>query len=891
MPGWKRASYTVFGVLLAFVVLAALLGWVLNHFLVELWWFDALGYGDYFWQRLLYRYVVFIAAVVFFFLLFFLNFRVGAKYLGARQPPELGVETAQQRRAHRIYHAFQSRSLALYLPLTLALAILVALPLFFRWQDTLLFLLAPDAGIDDPVFGLDASFYLFSLPIYALIYAEVVAALVVALLGLLLLYHLENRVMPRPGARLRPGARVHLTVIGGLLFLLGALYFLGDAFMLLYTDRHLPIFYGPGYGEMVVTLPLIIAAMVLLLVAGGFLLYRLNTGRGTAALGVTLVALIAVLVLRWTPGVVDAVERFVVQPNEMTRQAPYIMNNIGATLEAYGLTDVETREYPIRDDAWEEVTPEIAVSLHNIPIWDEAGLLKVYRQLQEIRPYYRFDAVDVGRYKIDDVYQQVFLSAREIHLEKLRDPKPTWVNRWLKYTHGYGIAMTPASQGGAEPSNWFVRGIPPESSVGIDIEEPAIYFGTGEYQPVIAPNASREIDYAANGETYLTDYQGQGGVPIGSLFRKLVFAIYFRDENILYTTQTTDASRLLFRRNIMQRISKLTPFLTLAEHPYVVVADGKLYWIQDMLTHSDWYPYSKPYDQKVRRFDIPFNYVRNSVKVVVDAYNGTVDYYLVDPTDPIAAAYARIYPGLFKPFSEMPPALKAHVRYSYRLFDVQMDVYARYHQTSPQTFYNQEDTWEMPTVQWRDDIHRITSYYLTLNLLDRDRFGYLLFVPMTPLGQRNMRALAVVGSDGDNYGRIVIYGFPKGTLVYGPAQVDAFIKQDPIVTQELTLWDQRGSRADRGRMVVVPIDGVVTYIQGVFLEATAESGMPQLARVILSQGRIVVMEPSIEEGFRALNREIRKRSQAEDDREDDRQALSAPDELPEVVPEGPLARD
>ncbi|WP_058554917.1 UPF0182 family protein [Thiohalocapsa sp. ML1] len=884
MPGWKRASFIVFGVLLAFVVLAALFGWLLHNFLVELWWFDALGYGDYFWQRLLYRYVVFIAAVVFFFLLFFLNFRLGARFLGARQPHELGVETAQQRRAHRIYHAFQSRSLALYLPLTLALAILVALPLFFRWQDTLLFLFAPEAGSDDPVFGLDLSFYLFSLPIYVLIYAEVVAALVVVLIGLLLLYRLEHRAMPRRGGgtRLRRGARVHLTVVAAALFLLGAFYFLGDAFMLLYTDRHLPLFYGPGYGEMVVTLPLIIAAMLLLLFAGGFLLYRLNTGKGTAALGVTLVALIAVLVLRWTPAVVAAVEEFVVQPNEMTRQAPYMMNNIGATLAAYGLTDVETREYPIRDDAWEEVTPEIAVSLHNIPIWDEDGLLKVYRQLQEIRPYYRFEAVDVGRYEINDVYQQVFLSAREIHLDKLTDPAPTWVNRWLKYTHGYGIVMTPAAQGGAEPTNWFVRGIPPESSPGLEIEEPAIYFGTGEYHPVIAPNASREIDFAANGETYLTDYRGQGGVPIGSLFRKLVFAIYFRDENILYTTQTTAASRLLFRRNIMERINTLTPFLTLAEHPYVVVADGKLYWIQDILTHSDWYPYSKPYDQKVRRFDIPFNYVRNSVKVVVDAYNGTVDYYLVDPTDPIAAAYARIYPGLFKPLSEMPSALQAHMRYSYRLFDVQMDVYARYHQTNPQTFYNQEDAWEMPTVQWRDDIHRITSYYLTLNLLDRDQFDYLLFVPMTPLGQRNMRALAVVGSDGDNYGRIVIYSFPKGTLVYGPAQVDAFIKQDPIVSQELTLWDQRGARADRGRMVVVPIDGVVTYMQGVFLEATAESGMPQLVRVILSQGRIVVMEPSIEEGFRTLNRQIRKRNG-----EDTGQAVPGPDRLPAVVPAAP----
>ena len=881
MPGWKRVSLIALGVLLGFIVLAALLGWWLNRFLVELWWFDALGYAAYFWQRLLYRYVVFIAAVLFFFLIFFLNFRLGARYLGARHPSGSDATPAGRRR-HRLYHAFQTRSLALYLPLTLVLAILIALPLFFRWQDTLLFLYAPAAGIDDPVFGLDVSFYLFSLPIYALIYAEVVAALLVLLLGLALLYGLEHRAMPRPDGRLRRGARVHLTVIAALLFLLAALYFLGDAFMLLYTDRHLPLFYGPGYGEMVVTLPLLIAAMVLVLIAGGLLLYRLNTGRGTAVLGVTVVAFIAVLVLRWTPAVVDAMNDFVVQPNEMTRQAPYMLNNIAATLAAYRLQDEEVREYPIREQAWEEVTPDIAVSLQNIPIWDEAGLLKVYRQLQEIRPYYRFEAVDVDRYEIDDVYQQVFLSAREIYLDKLNEPTPTWVNRWLKYTHGYGVVMTPASQEGAEPTNWFIQGIPPESVPSLHIEQPALYYGSGNYYPVIAPNESSEIDFSANGETYLVDYSGDGGVPVHSLFRKLVFAIYFRDENILYTTQTTDASRLLFRRNIMERISTLTPFLTLAEHPYVVVADGKLYWIQDMLTHTDWYPYAKPYDEQVRQFDRPFNYVRNSVKVVVDAYHGTVDYYLVDPTDPIAAAYARIYPGLFKPYDAMPPALKAHVRYPYRLFDVQMDVYARYHQTDPQTFYNQEDTWEFPTVQWRDDVHRITSYYLTLNLLHEDQFEYSLFVPLTPLGQRNMRALAVVGSDGEDYGRIVVYGFPKGTLVYGPAQVDAFIKQDPYVTQELTLWDQRGSRVDRGRMIVVPVDGVVTYIQGVFLEATAASGIPQLVRVILSQGRIVVMEPSIQAGFQALNAQIRQRS-----REDARQAVPAPDELPEVVPSAP----
>jgi hypothetical protein len=883
MLSWKSVSVVILAPL-GFAVVAVLSGWVFHRFLVDLWWFDNLGYGQYFWARLLYRYAVFIAAVVFFFLLFFLNFWIGAKYLGARSPTEAGASPTAGRPSQRIYRAFQRRSLALYLPLTLLLAIIVALPLFFEWQQALMFLFAPDAGVDDPVFGHDVSFYLFSLPVYILIYAEVATALGVVFFGLILLYWLEHRAMPRHRngrrSRLRRGARVHLSVIGFLLFVMGAVYLLGDAYRLLYSDRHLPLFYGPGYGEMRVTMPLIIAATLLLLIVGGLALYRLNTGRGTAVLGVATVALIAVLGLRATPQVVDAVNEFIVQPNEMARQAPYIANNIDATLEAYGLTNVETREYPIRERAWEEITPDIAVNLQNIPIWDEVGLLRVYRQLQEIRPYYRFNAVDVGRYHVQDIYQQVFLAAREIGLEKLRDPPPTWINRWLKYTHGYGIVMTPASQEGADTTSWFIKGIPPQSVAGLEIEQPALYYGTGDADPVIAPNASGELDYATGDELYVTNYRGDGGVPLDSLFRKFVFALYFGDENILYTTQTTEASRLLFRRNVMDRIRKLTPFLTLSEHPYVVLADGRLYWIQDVLTTSDWYPYSKPYDHKVQQLDVGFNYIRNSIKIVVDAYNGTVDYYVVDPKDPIAAAYARIYPSLFKPYEEMPRALKNHIRYPYRLFDVQMDVYARYHQTNPATFYNQEDPWEFPTVRWREDVHRITSYYLTLNLIEADRFEFCLFVPMVPLGQRNMRALAVVGSDGDNYGRIVVYNFPKGTLVYGPAQVDAFIRQDPTVTQELTLWDQEGSTADRGRMIVVPIEGVVTYIQGVFLQATTESRMPELARVILSQGRIVVMEPSVQEGFRSLNRQIR--ALAEDEA---RQAVPAPTEPPEVAPD------
>ncbi|WP_462322746.1 UPF0182 family protein, partial [Halochromatium sp.] len=615
--------------------------------------------------------------------------------------------------------------------------------------------------------------------------------------------------------------------------------------------------------EMTVTLPLIVAAAVLLLIAGALLLALVNTGKGIGLLAVTTLLLLAVLGLRHTPFLTDAVGRYVVEPAEMTREAPFIDNNIEATLAGYRLQDVETRDYQIHEEGWDKITPNIRLSLRSIPIWDEHKLLSVYRELQEIRPYYAFDRVNVGRYKIKDVYQQVFLAARQIDLEKLSEARQTWVNLWLRYTHGYGVVMNPAAQAADEPLEWLIQGIPPSSVEGLSIDEPAIYYGAGNLHPVIAPNASHELDYASRDEVKLTDYDGTGGVPVSSAFRKLVFSLYFGERNILYTTQMTDDSRLLFRRNIRDRIKTLTPDLILGPNPYLAIANGRLYWIQDAMTSSKWYPYSKPYAGHVKHFERPFNYIRDSVKVVVDAYNGSVDYYLADPKDPIAAAHARIYPGLFKPFDEMPEALKKHVRYPKSLFDVQMDIYTRYHQTDPETFYNQEDAWALPPSQWRDDVQRMRSYYLTLNLIDEDRFDFSLFVPMTPLGQPSMRALAVAGNDGDSYGRIIVYNFPKGTLVYGPEQVNAFITQDPRISQELTLWSQQGTQATLGRLIVVPVEGVVTYIQGIFLRMLEESPLPQLAQIIVSQGPLVVMASSLDEGFQLLHKLIKETQQGE----------------------------
>ncbi|EXJ16310.1 UPF0182 family protein [Imhoffiella purpurea] len=874
-----KAILILLSALLATALIGLALGYFFNRFIVDLWWFKSLGYEPYFWSRLIYRYLVFGLAAALFFAIFFLNFWIGAKYLGARHP--LLKEEGPKRRAYRrIYDKFQQRSLLFYLPLTLGLAILLSLPLYAHWESALLYLTAPSAGISDPVYGKDVSYYLFSLPIYLLLFRELLLSFGIVLLGLLALYWLEMRALPKPTHRWRRGARIHLGLIVFLTFLTGAWYFALQADLLLYTDKHLPVFFGPGYLEMTVTLPLIVASMAMLLIVGVVFIYFVNTGKGAKTLLVSILALFAIIGIRHLPATTDLMQEFVVTPNEIAVQKPYIAHNIEATLDAYGLQDVERREYPIREGSWDLTTPEVQIGLRNAPIWDEKTLLKVYRELQEIRTYYRFDSVDVDRYSLRDDYMQVFLTPREIDLDRLPSSAQTWVNRWLKYTHGFGIAMTPAAQERSGPMTWIVKDIPPTSDYGLQTSQPAIYYGMRQNTPVIAPNDSREIDYATGNDVKLSDYQGSGGVPVDTLFRKMMFALYFQEKNILYTTQTNADSRLLFRRNVVERISHLTPFLMLDPDPYAVITPSGIYWIQDAYTYSSRYPYAAPHEVQLEHSSRRVNYIRNSVKIVVDAYNGSVDYYVTDRDDPIVSAYARIYPGLFEPFDAMPNALKRHVRYPKTLFDVQADVYATYHQTDPGTFYKQEDLWVLPQVHWRNRVETIDSYYLTLNLIDPERFEYNLFVPMNPKDKRNLRALMVAGCDGDNYGRIVTYDFPKGKLVYGPAQFDAVVKQDPDITQQFTLWNQEGSRAIRGRIIIVPVNGVISYIQGVFLEATTTASIPELARFIVSQGELAVMKDSLPESLNGLNERIEQVT----NRPEPTQKLAPPTSSPRVTP-------
>jgi uncharacterized protein len=845
----KRWIIILAAMFLSLGALYVLLGVVFTEFLVDEWWFQSLGYGFYFWQRLLYRYLVLAGFTLLFFLVMFLNFWVATRFLS--RSPLIEPQPASRLRLgyRRLLEYFRQRSLKFSLLFSLGIAVFVAFPLYHYWEDALLFIFAPPAGLQDPVYGKDVSYYLFFLPIYELLLRELLVAVGFMFLGSALLYW-ESRLLGGQGLPLSWGPKIHLSVLAGLAFLIGAWFFMLQRHNLLYDQSHIPLFFGPGFTEMWVTLPLIWLSIVLLLGVAVSLIFFIHTRRGLKVLIVSSALLFLALGASYSSVLPNLVQRYIVAPNQIVREKPFITHNIRATLAAYDLTGVETRNYPISDLPWDVRSPKLQATLRNIPVWDAQVLEDVFQPLQALRTYYSFESVDVDRYSVGDAYQQVFLSARELNLKKLPPAAQNWVNERLKYTHGNGVVMIPAAQRGEAPMTWFLRDIPPRSDVGLQIEQPAIYYGLGECPPVIVPNKSGEIGAPLNGGNEIVHYSGTGGVPVSSFFRKLIFAVYFKERDIFFTTQTNARSRMQFRRNIVERIKTLTPFFRLDKDPYIVATSQRLYWIQDAYTVSNRYPYSQPYNDQI-------NYIRNSVKIVVDAYNGTVDYYVADPRDPVIRAYSRIYPGLFKALDRLPAELQAHIRYPKDIFDIQMHIFTKYHQTDPGVFYKQEDAWEFPTISSQGKSTRIEPNYLTLNILDKEKDEFILFTSMLPKARTNLRSMVVAGCDRPNYGKIVVFNFPRGTLVYGPQQVDAFINQDTSISQSFTLWNQMGSRVNRGRMIIQPIGEAIVYVQPVYLEATEGTRIPQLKRLILSTGETVVMEPSLEQGLEALNARMR----------------------------------
>jgi uncharacterized protein len=870
MNHFKRKYAIVVAASLGILVLGGLLIYLTVDFLVDYWWFGEIDRSGLFILRTFYRDIIGIGVTVLFVAIVYANFRIVAKVAGqSQQEAESASQSTHRGRLGRIVAGASAK---IFVPLSFVLALPVLVPVYAGWERFLLFLSGPRSGVQDPAFGKDLSFYFFDYPLYSLIQQELLVTFSLILYIVFLSYWLVHSNKGAGDEKTSARANVHLTVLIVILILIQAWSILLGRIELLLEDRHLPVFFGPGFVEMRYHLPLIWLAFLAFLVLSGAALHYLYTRKSLKIVVASALCYLALVGLRHLSFFPELLDRFYVEPNPVKAERLFIERNIEATLAAYDLDRVKSIDFPIESSLSPVTTADVRETLHNIPVWDKDFLKDVYDQLQGLRPYFNFVEIGVDRYRLDGALQQVNISARELNLSKLPGEAQSWENRHLVYTHGFGAAVSPSDQQGGRPMRWYLSDLTLNSPVGFEIKRPQIYFGFEKYDYAIVPNRTETSgfgDYAGQGGAH---YSGGGGIPVSSFFRRLVFALYFREPSIMLSTNLEKSSRLLMRRNIRERIEAAAPFLILDDDPYPVLLDERIVWVQDAYTVSDLYPMATPlrtlYDSLGKGLNDhapeSINYIRNSVKIVIDAYDGTTDLYIVDPKDPIVRAYARAYPGLFKSFDRMPKALIPHLNYPQDLFDAQLAIYARYYRREPEVFYQQSERLEVAKLNPESP----DSYYLTLDLLESaggKAIGAEKFVvmsPLSPMGRQNLQIILLAGCLGKGpcidryYGNLLAYNFPGGVQLEGPAQIDAMINQNAKISQQLTLWDQRGSQVLRGRIIVVPVDDSILYVQPVYLTATAEPRIPQLVRVIAVMNHRVAMDVSLAAAFARLAEQL-----------------------------------
>jgi len=719
-------------------------------------------------------------------------------------------------------------------------ALLAATYASSQWERLLYFIYATPFGTADPILGRDVGFYVFSLPFYQFLQGLALTLVVAVLIGVGVAYGLSGVVQfdPLRGLRLQRVAVQHLTWIGVVLFLLlAAGAWLGQA-GLLTSDSGL--FYGASYVDVHARLPVLRMTMVAALVAAALAVYQAFTERRWPIVS----AIVLYLGVAFAGSAYAAmVQRFVVAPNEQVKETPFIVHNIEATRRAFGLEGVAERE--LSGDALlsREDIDRNAATLRNVPLWDHQPLLDTFSQIQEIRTYYDFVSVHNDRYRINGEYRQIMLSARELNSASL--PNRTWINERLTFTHGYGLTLGPVNQVTTEGLPvLFIKNLPPESSVDLQVTEPSIYYGELANDHVFVRTRTREFHYPRGEDNVYSTYTGDGGVPVDSFFRKLLFSIKFRSLKTLLSNDLTPESRVMYYRQIGERVRKIAPFLTFEEDRYLSIAGGRLFWVQDAYTTSARYPYSTPFSDNI-------NYIRNSVKAVVDAYHGRTSFYLVDDRDPIAQTLAKAFPGLLQPLAEMPEGLRTRLRYPQGIFQIQTAVFSTYHMTNPAVFYNKEDQWEVPSLDTRaGQSSRMLPWYTIMRLPGEQDTEFIQMLPYTPRQKDNLAAWMVARSDGQNYGRLMVFQFPKQKVIFGPRQVVARISQDQVISPQVTLWNQQGSEVIQGTLLVIPIEESLIYIRPLYLRS-AGGRIPELKRVIVAYQNQIVMEETLEA---ALNR-------------------------------------
>ncbi len=726
------------------------------------------------------------------------------------------------------------------------LAALFALAYYSQWDTYLRFRYGGSGGFSDPIFGIDVGFYLFRLPFYQLLQSSLVILTMLAVIGAVCPRIYVEVTQLKAGRRLENVGSAG-TQLGILLFILVADFGWGfylARYGLLYST--MGVVYGVGYTAAHVTM---ISLWIMIGVsAAACAVLLLSFFRPSAmVLGTGMVAYFAIYLVAMV--VAPALfQKFVVQPSELALETPYLKNYIELTRKAYKLDAIQETSYPALEDLTPAVLARNQGTIRNIRLWDSRPLLQTYQQTQAIRLYYQFYNVDTDRYHLADGYHQVTLATRELSAELPANAR-TWVNSTLQFTHGEGLVMNFVSKStpGGFPE-YLIQNVPPESSQGLKIGQPAIYYGEATSGYKIVATGVKEFDYPKGNENVYVRYAGSGGIPLDSFGKRLLFAWTQADINILLTSYLRSESRIQIWRNVQERVSQVAPFLTLDADPYAVISEGKLYWIQDAYTTSDHFPYSNPRGTVLGN---RLNYIRNSVKAVVDMYDGSVSFYIMDPEDPVLAVYRGAFPGAFKDLKELSADLKRHLRYPQDLFAIQAAQYATFHMIDPQVFYNREDLWVPPLEKYEGKVGPMEPYYILMKLPGSDQLEYLIISAYTPQNRDNMISWLAARCDFPDYGKMLFYELPKEKLIYGPNQVSAMINQNTTISQQLTLWDQRGSSVIRGQLVVIPIENSFLYVVPLYLKSEG-ANFPQLKRVIAATGNTVVMEPTLDEALSAL---------------------------------------
>jgi uncharacterized protein len=830
----------------AAIVVVALIGLsIADGLLVDLMWFTALGYRQVFTITLFAQVAIFLSV----WLMAFAAIAVSGLFaLRLSRDRERLHVVRRSDQVTEVNLPELIRSLGDRVPWRLIVVVLAGLLAVFvaqgeaaSWDVYLKAFNGVPFGIKEPAFGRDIGFFVFALPFWQELRDLFLMILVLTAAVTGAVYWARGEIDFRESPpHISRACTAHASLLLGAFFVQRAMsYWLARFELTLHSNG---VVFGLRYVDQILWKPGLWVLVALALVAAGV------SAANVRERGLRLPVAAAVVV--FAPSIImsllqPVIERLWVKPDELRIEEPYLRRNIELTRRAYRIDGVDVKPFMGNGRLTPATLGQDSTTIRNIRLWDPRPLIATYQQLQEIRLYYSFQDIDIDRYWIDNNETEVMLAGRELNVDLLPQNAQTWVNRHLKFTHGYGLVMNPVNTKDQEGLPvLYIKNIPPKSSVGIDVAQAGIYYGTLPDNYVIVKAQTPEFDYPQGNNNVFDFYKGEGGVPVSGLWRRLLFSYYYRDVNLLVTENIVSDSRIMFRRNIADRVSRLAPFLTQDHDPYLVVHDGGLYWMMDTYTVSDGYPYSQ-------RNTLGINYIRNSVKVVLNAYTGATDFYVADPEDPLIRTWQQIYPGMFKPLSDMPADLRRHIRYPEDFFLIQAETYATYHMTDPAVFYNREDLWAFPKENYSDETTLMQPYYVIMRLPGEQNAEYILMLPMVPQGRDNMIAWMAARCDGDDYGHLFEFAFSKDKLFYGPYQIQARINQNPEISQQYSLWNQMGSKVILGNLLVIPVEDSLLYVEPLYIRAQ-NGQLPELVRVLASSGDRTVMGENLELTLAAL---------------------------------------